>query len=145
MQRGGRGAPDVHTYLRLTPELRARVNGPKAGDEPAIAGTRHPVLKGFDETDILPYGGTLAPLRVAAGSLVPLSFVPPFPTYPPETSWMRQPTDRYSGPGAFHPRQVADRVYARGPRSPLYPRTSPGPRRPARKHRPMGSRRRYPA
>ena len=86
-----RMTPEGHTYLRLTPELRARVNGPKAGDEPAIAGTRHPVLKGFDETDILPYGGMLSPLRVAAGSLVPLTFVPPFPTYPPETSWMREP------------------------------------------------------
>src|ERR1017187_10164541 len=42
-----------HTYLRLTPELRARGPGPKIGDEPAAAGERHPALKGFDETDIL--------------------------------------------------------------------------------------------
>jgi hypothetical protein len=80
-----------HTYLRLSPELRARVDGPKAGDEPPAVGERHAVLRGFDETDILPYGGTLSPLTVDPGAIVPLTFVPPFPTYPPETSWMRQP------------------------------------------------------
>jgi hypothetical protein len=80
-----------HTYLRLSPELRARVDGPSAGDEPAAAGVRHPALAGFDETDILPYGGSLAPLEVDAGAVVPLTFVPPFPTYPPETAWMREP------------------------------------------------------
>jgi hypothetical protein len=89
--RAGRSAPDSHTYLRLSPELRAQVDGPKAGDEPAISGRRHPVLRGFEETDILPYGGTLSPLRLAPGTLAPLTYVPPFPTYPPETAWMRQP------------------------------------------------------
>ncbi len=90
--------PEAHTYLRLTPELRGRVKGPKAGDEPAIAVVpRHPVLKGFDETDILAYGGTLTPLRVAPGALTPLTFVPPFPTYPPETAWMRQPSTDIPG------------------------------------------------
>ena len=34
-------SPSGHTYLRLAPELRARVDGPRAGDEPAISGTRH--------------------------------------------------------------------------------------------------------
>lgn len=82
---------EAHTYLRLSPELRAQVNGPNAGDEPPVAGNRHPVLRGFEETDILAYGGTLAPLRVDSGAIVPLTFIPPFPTYPPETSWMRVP------------------------------------------------------
>lgn len=80
-----------HTYLRLDPELRAQMDGPKAAGEPAARGQRHAVLKGFEETDIIPYGGALAPLRVDAGAVVPLTFVPPFPTYPPETSWMREP------------------------------------------------------
>jgi hypothetical protein len=80
-----------HTYLRLTPELRAQVWGPKAGDEPAIEGQRHPVLRGFDETDILPFGGWLDSLRTDPGVSVPLTFVPPFPVYPPETAWMREP------------------------------------------------------
>lgn len=87
-----RFAPDAHTYLRLSPELRARVDGPKAAGEPPATGARHPVLRGFDETDILPYGGTLSPLRTANGATIPLTFVPPFPVYPPETAWMRQPT-----------------------------------------------------
>jgi Hypothetical glycosyl hydrolase 6 len=90
-------SPTEHTYLRLLPELRARVDGPRAGDEPAAACERHAVLHGFDETDILPFGGTLSPLRVASGAIVPLTFVPPFPTYPPETAWMRQPTTDIPG------------------------------------------------
>jgi hypothetical protein len=81
----------------LSPELRGRVDGPRIGDEPAPRGERHPVLRGFDETDILPFGGTLAPLTVDAAATVPLTFVPPFPTYPPETSWMRQPTSTIPG------------------------------------------------
>jgi hypothetical protein len=81
----------VHTYLRFTPELRARIDGPKAGDEPAPSGERHAVLRGFEETDLLPFGGTLSPLKVDPRAVVPMTFVPPFPTYPPETAWMRQP------------------------------------------------------
>jgi hypothetical protein len=92
-----RSAPEAHTYLRLIPELRAQVNGPGAGDEPAVAGARHAVLRGFEETDILPYGGTLSPLRLADGAVVPLTYVPSFPTYPPETAWMRQPVTDVPG------------------------------------------------
>jgi hypothetical protein len=115
------GSQGEHTYLRLTPELRARVDGPKAGDEPPPGGERHEVLRGFEETDILPYGGTLSPLTVDAGALVPLTFVPPFPTYPPETSWMRQPKTDIQGlvlsehgraRVAFMPADI-DRRYAR--------------------------------
>ncbi|MCL5280746.1 MAG: beta-galactosidase [Planctomycetes bacterium] len=80
-----------HTYLRLTPELRGRVYGPKAGNEPPITAERHPVLAGFDETDILPFGGTLAPLMVNKKAKVLLTFVPSFPMFPPETAWMREP------------------------------------------------------
>jgi hypothetical protein len=84
-------SPSGHTYLRLLPELRARMDGPKAGDEPTITGTRHAVLRGFEETDIVAYGGSLTSLRVDKNAVVPLTFVPPFPTYPPETAWMREP------------------------------------------------------
>jgi len=74
---GRRGAmQSVHSYLRLTPELRRRVA---------------PVLHGFDETDILPFGGTLGSMRLDPGVTVPLTFIPPFPVYPPETAWMRTP------------------------------------------------------
>jgi hypothetical protein len=95
---GGRRVSETrHTYLRLTPELRRRVYGPKAGDEPPITSERHPVLTGFDETDILPFGGTLEPLTVSEAAKVLLTFVPSFPMYPPETAWMREP--RTSIPG----------------------------------------------
>jgi hypothetical protein len=62
-----------HTYLRIG------------------KGDRHPILKGFEETEILPYGGLLDSLRVDAGVEVPLSFIPQFPTYPPEKAYMRIP------------------------------------------------------
>lgn len=62
-----------HTYLRIA------------------EGQRHPILKGFEETAILPYGGLLDSLRVDANATVPLTFIPQFPTYPPEKAWMRVP------------------------------------------------------
>jgi hypothetical protein len=68
--------PDLHTYLRLGP----------------ATSPRHAVLKGFEKTDILAYGGSLKALRVGDGAVVPLTFIPPFPTYPPETAWMRTPS-----------------------------------------------------
>ncbi len=87
----GRRESSLHTYLRLAPEWRARVDGPRSGDEPTASGERHAVLRGFEETDLLPFGGTLTALRVESSAIVPLTFVPPFPTYPPETAWMREP------------------------------------------------------
>lgn len=84
-------AASAHTYLRLSPELRGRVYGPKAGDEPAPQGARHPVLAGFEDTDILPFGGLLEKLEVMSGGIVPLTFIPAFPVFPPETAWMREP------------------------------------------------------
>ncbi len=87
----------VHTYLRLTPELRSKVWGPKAGDEPSPSGERHPVLRGFEETDILPFGGELETLRCEGGVTVPLTFIPSFPGFPPEVSWMREPNTNTPG------------------------------------------------
>ena len=112
----------AHSYLRLAPELRADVDGPEIGDEPEIDSKRHPVLAGFDETDILPFGGSLGGIRAADGADVLATFIPPFPIYPPETSWMRQ--TRTDEPGlivhttgknsrtAFLPADL-DRRYAR--------------------------------
>jgi hypothetical protein len=82
----------AHTYLRLSPELRARVDGPRMGIEPPVSGERHPALRGFDETDILPFGGRLEVVQPDDTAHVPLTYVPPFPIYPPETAWMAQPT-----------------------------------------------------
>jgi hypothetical protein len=85
-------AAAAQTYLRLTPELRARVDGPHVAGEPRPATVaRHPALAGFEQTDILPYGGTLEPLRVTTGATVLATFIPAFPAFPPETAWMREP------------------------------------------------------
>jgi len=123
LTKAGRAAislTETHTYLRLTPELRAQVDGPKTGKEPAISGVRHPILKGFEETDILPYGGKLEPVYTDAGVEILMTFIPAFPVYPPETSWMRQPkTDipglilntKYKGRIAFMPADI-DRRFA---------------------------------
>ncbi|MCS7314843.1 MAG: beta-galactosidase [Bryobacterales bacterium] len=78
-----------HTYLRLHPALRSKVDGPRAPDAPEPAGERHEVLRGFEETDLIPFGGILLPHSADAGASVPLTYVPPFPTYPPEFAWMR--------------------------------------------------------
>ena len=91
------GRTSAHSYLRLSPELRSRVWGPKAGDEPTVSGERHAVLRGFEETDILPFGGTLERMRTDPGVVVPLTFIPAFPVYPPETSWMREPRTDIAG------------------------------------------------
>jgi hypothetical protein len=87
----------VHTYVRLNPERRSRVNGPQIGAEPPVTSERHEVLRGFEETDILPFGGVLEPLRVDASAQVLMSFVPAFPIYPPETAWMREPKTNIPG------------------------------------------------
>ena len=77
--RSDAGSETQHSYLRLDPEAR------------------HPVLAGFEETNILPFGGTLAPLTVDPHCQVPLTFIPPFPIFPPETAWMREPRTTIPG------------------------------------------------
>jgi hypothetical protein len=86
-----------HTYLRLTPELRKNADGPAGTNEPEPKGARHPVFKGFDETDIIAFGGLLDPLKTDANADVLMTFVPPFPIYPPETAWMREPKTEIPG------------------------------------------------
>jgi hypothetical protein len=79
--RASRTGASLHTYLRLPGDVRGR----------------HDVLRGFDGTDVVAFGGMLAPLRVDPGATVVTTFVPPFPTYPPETAWMRQPSTDIPG------------------------------------------------
>jgi len=88
---------NTQSYLRLTPELRAKVYGPHVAGEPTAIGTRHPVLKGFDETDILPYGGSLTAIAVSASARVLLTFVPPRPAFPPEAVWSLKTTTDLAG------------------------------------------------
>jgi hypothetical protein len=87
----------TQSYLRLTPDLRSVADGPHAPDEPMGKGVRHPVLGGFEETNILPFGGTLEPLRLDPSAHVLLTFIPSFPAFPPEMSWMREPRTEIPG------------------------------------------------
>lgn len=80
-----------HTYLRLLPDVGKEVYGAASGTEPVVSGQRHSVLKGFGETDILPFGGLLLEVEPDRNAEVPITFIPDFPAYPPETSWMREP------------------------------------------------------
>jgi hypothetical protein len=116
-------AASEQTYLRLTPELRAQVFGPHIPGEPPITGTRHPVLQGFEETDILLYGGALEPLTVAPSAQVLLTFVPTRPAAPPEAIWSQHDHTDLPGlvvnerPGFGRVAYLAadlDRRYARG-------------------------------
>jgi len=77
----------VQSYLRLVPELRAKVYGPHPPGEPPATGTRHEVLRGFEETDIIPYSGTLEALNLDPSAQVLLTYVPSRPTAPPEMVW----------------------------------------------------------
>lgn len=95
--------PAEHTYLRL----------------PA---RRHPVLAGFEDTALLPFGGQLGPLAVGSGAETVCTFVPPFPLTPPEDVWMREPSTDIPGlvvrelPGGGRTAYLAadlDRQYAR--------------------------------
>jgi hypothetical protein len=86
-----RAADTYHTYLRLLPEWRAGMDGPHKTGEPSSRGPRHLVLRGFEQTDLLPFGGLLEPLRLEKDTQVLATFVPQFPIYPPETAWMREP------------------------------------------------------
>lgn len=79
-----------NSYLRLIPEMRGKAWGPKLPDDP-VGSERHPVLEGFAETDIISFGGTLENMRTEPGVVVPLTFVPSFPAFPPEAAWMREP------------------------------------------------------
>lgn len=77
-----------HTYLRLSPELYANGSSPEPCGPDAV---RHAALEGFDETDLLPFGGRLEVVTPDPDRIVLATFVPPFPIYPPETAWMAQP------------------------------------------------------
>ena len=68
-----------HSYLRLTPDVGQDVDGPRHGDEPAKSAARHPVLRGFEETNIVTFGGVLPEVKPAPGSTVLLTLVPEFP------------------------------------------------------------------
>jgi hypothetical protein len=122
-QLGGPGPASVHSYLRLQPEVGAAVFGPHIANEPKVSGVRHPALAGFEEADILPFGGALVPFRADPGRSVLCTYVPPFPQMPTDAVWMRQERTDIPGliVGAFGKGKVAflpadlDRRYGMDP------------------------------
>jgi len=90
-------AGSEHTYLRLSPDVGQDVDGPRSGEEPARSAARHPVLRGFEETNILTFGGVLPEVKPEPGATVLLTLVPAFPVLPPEFSWMRVPRTEIPG------------------------------------------------
>jgi hypothetical protein len=106
----------AHNYLRLVPECNQGTH------VPADCAGRHGVLAGFDETDILPFGGTLE-VVAAPDTQVLATYIPAYPIYPPEFSWMREPrTDvpavvvhqNSSGGRVVYLAADVDRCYGRG-------------------------------
>ena len=85
--RGSEGGPataqwsswEGHSYLRL----------PASG--------RPPLLEGFEDTELVPFGGRLEAVRAEASSRVLLTWVPEFPQSPPENVWMREPGTSLAG------------------------------------------------
>ncbi len=95
---GRRPPQQVHTYLRIA--------------------SWHSVLRGLENTGIIPFGAALGAMRTDPGVEVPLTYVPPFPVFPPETAWMRTPkTDIpgliLKGRAAYLPAPL-DALYAHG-------------------------------
>src|SRR5664280_331410 len=114
-----RAMDGAHTYLRLHPQIAAKAYGP--GSRLMPTEKRHPVLSGFGATDILAFGGILDPLRVDSGVTVAATFIPAFPTFPPEQAYIHEFTDipgvilkTFDGGGrvAFVPADI-DRRYGR--------------------------------
>jgi hypothetical protein len=85
-----RGEP---SYLRF-------VDAPGDRPEPLRAGPSAAFRAGWDETAHLPFGGDLVLTRpLGKGERVALTYVPPFPTHPPEFSYMT--VERTSLPGLY--------------------------------------------
>ena len=62
---------NAHTYLKLPDE-------------------RHEIFAGFEETDVLPFGGDINRVSSTASLKAVASYIPPFPIFPPEVSWIRE-------------------------------------------------------
>lgn len=93
-----------HTYLRLDPDTKMR----------------HSVLEGLEDTDILAFGGTLQRVHAQPATATVATYVPAFPIYPPEFSWMREPVtdipaivaqERLKGGRTLYLAADIDRVY----------------------------------
>ena len=140
--RGGGPAAARHSYLRLTPELRAQFYGPKTGDEPAATPKtpRHPCRVRRRPTSS-PSAEPCSRSQSPPQRQTLLTFVPEFEPTPPEISYMRQPRTNIPGlvinENATRPRRISRRRHRPPLRRPQFPR----PRRPARQHHSLGRQR----
>ncbi|HLT59841.1 MAG TPA: Tat pathway signal protein, partial [Microlunatus sp.] len=109
-----------HSYLRLPAEDRDEAAGPRPV-EPVTPAERPEALAGFEGTDLIGFAGRIEVVRPDRPEEVALTLVPPFPIYPPETSWMRRPTssvpalilrDHQGGRVAYLPADL-DRCFGR--------------------------------
>ncbi len=64
-----------HNYLQLPEELEVR----------------HPILNGFEKTNLLPFGGILQKVIPEQACREIAHYIPAFPIYPPEASYLREP------------------------------------------------------
>lgn len=51
---------------------------------------RHPVLEGFEDTSLLPFGGEVQKIENGGKLSQVASYIPAFPIYPPEFAWIRE-------------------------------------------------------
>ena len=86
-QKGSWEDYDQHTYLRIHSTTALPIPSMNVNDRTA---GRHPMFAGFEETDIIAFGGRLHIVEPGSRAQVPLTYVPPFPIYPPEFAWMRE-------------------------------------------------------
>lgn len=56
-----------------------------------IAAPEHPVMSSFHDTSILPFGGKLHHVACDESLEAVATYIPSFPIYPPEFSWVREP------------------------------------------------------
>jgi len=83
--------------LSLTGETKGAIGAVNADWEAAgahnyirLPNERHEILSGFENTTMLPFGGGIQVVN-STGNLKPLfSYIPSFPIYPPEFSWIRE-------------------------------------------------------
>ena len=71
----GTGSADWESY-----EAHNYLNLPKE---------RHEILSGFEDTDLIAFGGGLRRVNSIGGLRAVASYIPAFPIYPPEFSWIR--------------------------------------------------------
>ncbi|MGG1676662.1 alpha-amylase family protein [Neobacillus sp. NRS-1170] len=83
---------------------------------------RHSVLSGFENTDILPFGGNVHRVHANEQMKTIATYIPSYPIYPPEFSWMREPQtdipvmfagEHASGGRIFYFAGDVDRCYGR--------------------------------